>query len=672
LLALAPGPAATATPAPPLADPGVLTHPKVEPLLRSLLPSLDPAWGTLRVAARARRGWAIEGGPARLAATGLRVYLEVAAVPPTLAAELAARGGSLELVDPAGRLIQASVPPARLGEVADLPWVRLVRLPDYGVAAGTGAVETEGEPVIGADLARREFGLDGAGIRVGVISDGILGVEESMASGDLPEAGAARSFRADGDLFAGAEGTALLEIVHDLAPGASLFFAGISTSLEFIEAVRWLSDEAGGANPRRGTPGGVDVLVQDFGFFNAGPYDGSSPVSQALTRAAAGGVVVLGAAGNQARSHYRGGFRDSDGDTFHEFDLSLGLPRSNDGGETLDVRVLPGETVLVLLQWDDPFGASGNDYDLCAHDPADQPAGDPVVCSLRVQDGDDDPVERLIVTRPAAAPSAGVLGIRIDNFLGLAAPRTFQLFVLGGEMTEFVVPEGSIPNAADARDALAVGAVDWRFPGVVQAFSSRGPTADGRLKPDLVAPDGVSVTGAGGFPTPFFGTSAAAPHAAAVAALVLQGQPDLLPFQVRSTLAFAAADLAPAGLDPASGNGLVRAERAVRLAAAGRATFSFDSGELHLPAVRLPDGRLIAALARQVPGAAPLTGDLARAVGVAAAPGPEVADLDPVAGVLRIPAVELRDGRVLRVELGRLPGAAERWELLDAAPVLAP
>ena len=85
-----------------------------------------------------------------------------------------------------------------------------------------------------------------------MISDGSLGSVASMASGDLPANIGSRSFRADGNLNAGAEGTALLEIVHDIAPGAELFFANFDTGLEFIQAVDWLADQAGGPNTRRG------------------------------------------------------------------------------------------------------------------------------------------------------------------------------------------------------------------------------------------------------------------------------------------------------------------------------------------------------------------------------------------------------------------------------------
>src|SRR5262249_49792888 len=62
----------------------------------------------------------------------------------------------------------------------------------------------------------------------------------------------------------------------------------------------------------------------------------------------------------------------------------------------------------------------------------------------------------------------------------------------------------------------------------IEFYSSQGPTLDGRQKPDVSAIDGVSVSGAGGFPSPFFGTSAAAPHVAGIAALAIQAAPCML------------------------------------------------------------------------------------------------------------------------------------------------
>jgi subtilisin-like proprotein convertase family protein len=81
-----------------------------------------------------------------------------------------------------------------------------------------------------------------------------------------------------------------------------------------------------------------------------------------------------------------------------------------------------------------------------------------------------------------------------------------------------------------------------------------------RQKPDITAADGVS-TSLGGVFSPFFGTSAAAPHAAAIAALVLSGNPGAGEALVREAFDATALDLAPAGVDPRTGHGLLRADR---------------------------------------------------------------------------------------------------------------
>ena len=123
-------------------------------------------------------------------------------------------------------------------------------------------------------------------------------------------------------------------------------------------------------------------------------------------------------------------------------------------------------------------------------------------------------------------------------------------------MTEFIVPAGSVPNKADARGGvISVGAVNVQTPNTIELFSSRGPTNDGRLAPGHVAPDGV-LTSVPGF-APFFGTSAATPHAAGMAALLLGKVPSLTPQQVRRALQDATLDLGQFGPDNTYGHGLI-------------------------------------------------------------------------------------------------------------------
>jgi hypothetical protein len=490
---------------------------------------------------RSETGLAFDIGAMDISAAGLQVYIELEEWSQTILEQLQAARVTIELTDPTLKLVQGRIPLDSLEQVARLPFVKFIRLPDYGYSNQQGSVGTQGDAVIRADLARQALGVTGAGIRVGVISNGISGLSQSIASGDLPPGGStSQSFRADGNINADAEGTAILEIVYDIAPGAQLFFANFDTGLAFIQAVNWLADAAGGPNPRRGTPGGVDIIVEDIVFFNAGPYDGSSSVSQALSEAVSRGVVVFTAVGNQAHSHYQGLFTDTDGDILHEFDVSLGQPRVDNAGETLNVTLQPGETLVLFLQWNDPWGASSSDYDLCVYDPPDLPTS-PILCSTTRQNGQNNPAEFLAVRRTASTP--GTLGVGIMNVQGQAPPRLLDLFIVGGVQNEFVVPDHSVPNGGDAVGVPSVGAVHWQTPTVLESFSSRGPTNDGRVKPEVVAPDGVSVTGAGGFPTTFFGTSAAVPHAGAVAALMLEANPGLTPTRIQDILEQTAAPL---------------------------------------------------------------------------------------------------------------------------------
>ena len=156
--------------------------------------------------------------------------------------------------------------------------------------------------------------------------------------------------------------------------------------------------------------------------------------------------------------------------------------------------------------------------------------------------------------------------IVIQKYSG--AVRRLKMFCLGGLQQEYVSPSGSVFGQAALPEAIAVGAIDIADPGLgdVEFFSSRGPTTIGfpapetRPKPDLAAFDGVSITNAGGFPLcppacRFFGTSAAAPHSAAVAALLLGKNPFLSPATVRNVLREAATDIGPAGPDDVSGFG---------------------------------------------------------------------------------------------------------------------
>ena len=134
-------------------------------------------------------------------------------------------------------------------------------------------------------------------------------------------------------------------------------------------------------------------------------------------------------------------------------------------------------------------------------------------------------------------------------------------------VTDYDMAEGSIFGHPAVPDAVAVGAIRADDPGHddIEFFSARGPgrifhpSVESRDKPDIAAIDGVSVTGTGGFPDTFFGTSAAAPHVAAIAALLKEAMPHATPAELRTALLDGAVDRGAVGRDLVFGEGLVDA-----------------------------------------------------------------------------------------------------------------
>jgi len=528
----------------------------------------------------------------------VQVYVLLNKVVPGLTNQLGRAGLRVDLVDEKQAVAQGWATPSALSKLRDLPFVRLVREPDY-LHTNTGLWETEGDEVLQAGPLREQMGADGSAVKVGVISDGVFGLLESVATGDLPGGGKVcgnpdspttmtdvgvecRSFRSDGDITgggdgsgAGAEGTALLEVVHDLAPGADLFFANAATTMELGQAQDWLADTVG-----------VDVILDDLAAFNVGPYDGTSSVSLKTSSQVGKGVTYVNAVGNYGNSHYVGWFTDTDGDLLHEFDASLGLAAEDGSGETLNVSVGAGGGATIYISWNDPFGASVHDCAVSLVSPADCPDCDlqEVLgfnpCSANVQDGVGDPVEVCGIYRSG---TPGTVGLVIAGCPGVE----LRLFVTGdGVPDEFLVPERSVPNNSDARDVITAGAVGVVGDGIagspflIRPYSSRGPTDDGRIKPLIVATDGVTISGAGGFgfsvggATRFFGTSAAAPHVAGIVALLKELDPGATPSCMTERLSTGAVDLGVSGADNIYGAG-----RADALAAGGTNCPSVPCGE---------------------------------------------------------------------------------------------
>jgi subtilisin family serine protease len=293
--------------------------------------------------------------------------------------------------------------------------------------------------------------------------------------------------------------------------------------------------------------------------------------------------------GNQAQRHYEEPFVDSGVDGLGIVGFAGNLHRFQATSQTSDCRsvgsstanfidLFSGQTGTIFLNWDDPYGAAANDYDIFVRDAV---TGSIVASGTSNNPGvTKDPFEAVAFKN--AGTSIRTYEIYIQNSLNCAGPKTMEMFVFGGASCangskfNFNTAMGSVPAQSDSGGGvLSVGAISASDPGsdTIETYSSRGPTNNGAMKPDVTAIDGVSVTGSGGFPNPFFGTSAAAPHVAGLAALLLEVNPSLRagesgddPTADRATLRTAiqntALDLGDSGPDNTFGWGRVDGLRA--------------------------------------------------------------------------------------------------------------
>jgi subtilisin-like proprotein convertase family protein len=455
--------------------------------------------------------------------------------------------------------------------------------PPGGVATNAGAATSEGDKAEAGDRARKFFGTDGAGVKVGVLSDSDDHLEASIATGDLP----ANTTTVPGENGrpGSGEGTAMMEIVHDVAPGADLFFATAFTSPEsFAANIRTLRFTYH-----------CDVIIDDVIYFFESPYE-DDIIAQAVEDVIADGAMYFSSAGNG------GNFDDGTSGTWEgDFKpagtlatLPSGYTVHSFGNGVIENRVeLDGGPLI--LHWADPGTldnpASGNDYDLFV---LDNDLRNVAVASTDVQDGTGLPFEFLGFIIPAgfrvvvaAHPTAEVRALRTVVFGG-----EFALSTNGSTYGHNSTANGFGVAAVDAAEADGGEFVGGRTT-PIEIFSSDGPrrvffdrdntpiNADHpgqtfashggnvRAKPDLSAADGVHTTlPAGSGLNPFFGTSAAAPHAGAIAALVKSALPAITQAKLRTALLSGSIDIEQDGTDRNSGRGIVSAFNALTKAGA--------------------------------------------------------------------------------------------------------
>ncbi len=507
-------------------------------------------------------------------------------------ARLEAIGATVSAVreEAGGGVISARLPMSRVREMAKAPGVFSISLAHRPIRR-VGKVTSQGAALINSDAVNAR-GYTGAGITVGVLSDSYNettpAAAADVAAGDLPGPGNPDGYNQPVYVLAEGnaaddntdEGRAMLQIVHDVAPGARLAFATAGDTQEtFAQHIRALRTDPNAA---------CDVIVDDIAFADE-PFFSDGPVAQAVDDVVNGSALsgkkalFYSASGNDGGAAWADDFRpvpDSTARTavfnnnlklaavpqsltgagFHNFDSRAGKLQI---AQTVTVS---GDIATVSLQWDDPFTKGlipTTDYNLLVFDAdgnyltnidggtdVNQATGDPIeILDLPLAKDGSDTVYQLVIARRNVGTQQAIHLRYVVTTTG-----TYE-----ANFTTYLTP--SIYGHTAAPGADAVAAYDYSALSVPEPFDSLGPVTiyfdrngnrlsapEIRQQPTIAAPDNVDTSffpgGSGqdsdgdGFPN-FSGTSAAAPHAAGVAALLLQaagGPGKLSAAQMRSLL----------------------------------------------------------------------------------------------------------------------------------------
>ena len=391
-----------------------------------------------------------------------------------------------------------------------------------------GVVVSEGAALHGA-IAWHDAGLTGQDVKIGIIDRGYLGYH-NLAGTELPSNVQVLCFpeisisssnvvdcNFDGPDAHRRHGTASTEVVFDFAPDATYYLTNDwSSPGDLRTAVNWMISN------------GVDVINASVAWTWDGPGDGTSPYSDSVLKtidvAVSGGAIWVNSAGNNAPTTWFGPLNDPDGDGYHNF---LGNDECN------AVSVYDDFPFFAAIRWEDDWGGANLDLDLYLIDES----GNVVLSSEDFQDGSSASMPLGWVH--FLPESEGTYCLSVRETSGGARPEWIQLQAWQG--LEHATLSGSIVNGAESANPglLAVGAAWWEDASQIESYSSRGPTTDGRIKPDIVGATGGQTVSYRSENNPegyYGGTSGSSPHIAGLAALVKQRFPQYSPQRIAQYL----------------------------------------------------------------------------------------------------------------------------------------
>jgi len=489
-----------------------------------------------------------------------------------------------------GRSVSGQLP---ISGIADAATLATLRFAQPAVAlTNAGTVTSQGDQAMRSDVARATFGVDGTGVKVAVLSESfncLGGAATDVANGDLSPVTVIQEISSC--FGATDEGRAMLQIIHDIAPGASLSFASaFNGQASFAANIHSLASA------------GAKVIVDDVVYLTE-PFFQDGIIAQAVDQVVATGAAYFSAAGNQGRQSYESSFRPGSFFADGAKGSAPGAPhffggiahnfKSRRGKDHFQKITVPGNTtVSFVLQWDSPFfsvsGSPGTQNDLDIY--VLNSNSTQVLAASAFDNIGNDAVE--VATFTNNRNKSVNVNVMIVKFSGADPGLIKYIYFFSGSpptIKEYNTNSSTIFGHANAAGAEAVGAAAYFdtpplgvSPPVLEPYSSSGatpilfdlagnPTSDPRaVKPEIVAPDCADTTflvsevdlEPDGFPN-FCGTSAAASHAAAVAALLLDLKPILAPTQMYETLENSAIDMVAPGFDNDSGFGFVQADAAL-------------------------------------------------------------------------------------------------------------